>query len=254
MTAHDWIGRPVADLSGRRYARLDDLFVGRNSGAPEFGIVSLDAEGTERVAVPLREARPDEGAIVLPYDLDRVVAAPRVQGPVDEIPAESGRRVLEFFGVAADPSAAPTVPLPAAPDPPAHEDETEVIVSEERLEVDTRARPAERVRVRKAVVTEDVTVTVAVRREELIIEREPLADADAAAVDGVELGVALSPGGDLEIVLHAEEPVVTKRVVPVERIRLQRNTVVEQERITDTVRKERVEIDEQPVPEQEQTR
>ncbi|HEX8103968.1 MAG TPA: PRC-barrel domain-containing protein, partial [Solirubrobacteraceae bacterium] len=76
MTAHDWLGRPVADLSGRRYARLDDLFVGRTSGDPEFGIVSLDAEGTERVAVPLREARPDAGAIVLPYDIDRVVAAP----------------------------------------------------------------------------------------------------------------------------------------------------------------------------------
>ena len=60
-----------------------------------------------------------------------------------------------------------------------------------------------------------------------------------------------TPGGELEILLHAEEPVVSKRVVPVERIRLHRNTIVEQEQITDTVRKERVEIDETPITEQE---
>lgn len=248
MTVQDWVGLPVAEPSGRRYARLDELFVGRQSGAPEFGIVSLDAEGTERVAVPLHEAEHIGDALLLPYDVDRVVAAPRVQGPVEEIPADAGRRVLEFFG--AGPSdAAPTAPLPAAE--PAGEEETEVIVSEEQLQVDTRVRATERVRVRKAVVTEEVTVTVTVRREELIIDREPVGE--AAAAEGFDFAAPLAPGGELEILLHAEEPVVSKRVVPVERIRLHRNTIVEQERITDTVRKERVEIDETPITEQEPT-
>lgn len=249
MTVQDWVGLPVAEPSGRRYARLDELFVGRQSGAPEFGIVSLDAEGTERVAVPLHEAEHIGDALMLPYAVDRVVAAPRVQGPVEEISADAGRRVLDFFGAAPRDAAptAPTAPMPAVA--AAGDEETEVIVSEEQLQVDTRVRATERVRVRKAVVTEDVTVTVTVRREELIIDREPVGE--GAAAEGFDFAAPLAPGGELEILLHAEEPVVSKRVVPVERIRLHRNTIVEQERITDTVRKERVEIDEQPIIEEE---
>lgn len=230
----DLPGSIVADPTGRRYGRLDEVFAGRTSGAPEFGIVSLDAEGTERVAVPLDGARRDEaGSLVLPLDVERVVAAPRVQGDVDEIPAEAGRLIRAHFGL----GDAPTAVMPA-------QDEVGVVVSEEQLSVETQSVPTDRVRVRKAVVTEDVTLTVTLRREELVIERDPI---DAASPLAESDRPLVTEGEEIEFILHAEEPVVSKRVVPVERVRLRRDEIVEERRITDTVRKERVEVDETPI-------
>jgi uncharacterized protein (TIGR02271 family) len=246
-------GSIVADPSGRRYARLDEVFAGRTSGRPEFGILSLDEAGTERVAVPLAGARQEGEAVVLPLDVDRVVAAPRVQGEVEEIPAEAGRLILAHFGM----DAATTSVMPAEPGPPATpprhdpgpDDEAEVVLSEEQLAVETRSVPTERVRVRKAVVTEDVSMTVTVRREELIVERAPIKGGEPPADE-----LAIGEGSDVEFVLHAEEPVVTKRVVPVERVRVRRNEIVEEQRITDTVRKERVEVDQNPTTPEDTTR
>ncbi len=43
--------------------------------------------------------------------------------------------------------------------------------------------------------------------------------------------------------LHAERPVVTKEAVPVERVRLDTETVTEQQTVTEAVRKEQIELD-----------
>ena len=45
------------------------------------------------------------------------------------------------------------------------------------------------------------------------------------------------------MVLHEERPVVEKEAVAVERVRLDTETVTEQETVSDEVRKERVEVD-----------
>ena len=243
----DWLGLPVADPAGRRFGRLDELFVGRTSGRPEFGNVVLGDEtdgGRERIAVPLQGATRRADTLELPLEADRVHSAPRVQAEVDEIPAEAGRLILEHFGMDPDPAEATTSAMAPVEGAGAAPGDTEVVRSEEQLSVETRMRPAERVRVRKAVTTEDVTITVALRREELIIEREPLAEG-APGLPGTE--TAFTGEEPVDFVLHAEEPVVTKRVVPVERVRLRRNTIVEEERITDTVRKEHVEVDQAPM-------
>jgi uncharacterized protein (TIGR02271 family) len=101
---------------------------------------------------------------------------------------------------------------------------------------------AKRVRVVKYVVTEEVTVTVPVRREEIRIEEVPLdADASTAAAGAVD---TLAPTGLPEvIVLHAERPVVSTEVVPVELVRLSTELVTEHVQVRDTVRRERVDVD-----------
>ena len=43
--------------------------------------------------------------------------------------------------------------------------------------------------------------------------------------------------------LHAEEPVVEKRVVPKERVRLDKDVETEERTVTDDVRKEQIEVD-----------
>jgi hypothetical protein len=46
-----------------------------------------------------------------------------------------------------------------------------------------------------------------------------------------------------EVTLRAERPVVEKEAVPVERIRLDKETVTDQERVSADVRKEEIEVD-----------
>jgi stress response protein YsnF len=44
-----------------------------------------------------------------------------------------------------------------------------------------------------------------------------------------------------EVVLHEEQPVVEKRAVPKERVRLSKDTVTEEAQVSEEVRKERIE-------------
>ena len=112
-------------------------------------------------------------------------------------------------------------------------------VSEEQLRVGTERREAGRARLRKYVVTENVTQTVPVQREEVRIEREPISDADVADATS---GPSISEE-EHEVVLHEERPVVETETVPVERIRLGTETTTDQETVSEEVRKERVEVD-----------
>jgi stress response protein YsnF len=46
-----------------------------------------------------------------------------------------------------------------------------------------------------------------------------------------------------EVVLHEEEPVVEKRVVPKERVRMEKEQVTDEAQISETVRKEQIEAE-----------
>ena len=214
-------------LTKRRSSTSQLARIRSATGEPEFGIVN--ARG-RRVAVPLHIASERDDAIVLPFPPSQVMSAPEIQGTVDSIPPESGARVRAFFGVGEHQATEPMPPItPAA----------EMVLSEEELDVTTETRAAERVRLRKQVVTEEVTVTVQVRREELVIVREPI-DRDAVGAPAAD---AFEDTAETVIVLHAEEPVVGRRVVPVERVKLRRDMVVENVDIREPVRKERADVE-----------
>jgi uncharacterized protein (TIGR02271 family) len=111
--------------------------------------------------------------------------------------------------------------------------------SEERLNVGTRSEEAGRARLRKYVVTEQQTQTVPVSREEVRLEREPITDANAGqALDGPAISEE-----EHEVTLHAERPVVEKEAVPVERVRLGKETVTDQEQVSEDVRREEIEME-----------
>ncbi|MEH3078481.1 MAG: DUF2382 domain-containing protein [Quadrisphaera sp.] len=107
---------------------------------------------------------------------------------------------------------------PGAPGHPrgGHDAAADVVLSAERVDVGVRRVPRERVRVRREVVTEEVTLVVAVRREVLRVEREPLEARDGAQDGALDSGAALP----LEVVLSEERPVVHLEVVPYERVRV----------------------------------
>jgi uncharacterized protein (TIGR02271 family) len=112
-------------------------------------------------------------------------------------------------------------------------------LSEERLNVGTQRRESGRARLRKYVVTENVTQTVPVSHEEVRLEREPITDANIGAANS---GPAISEE-EHEVVLHEERPVVEKEAVPVERVRLDTETVTDQATVNEEVRKEEVDTD-----------
>jgi uncharacterized protein (TIGR02271 family) len=111
--------------------------------------------------------------------------------------------------------------------------------SEERLNVGTRAEDVGRARLRKYVVTENVTENVPVSREEVRVEREPITDAN---IGDAMSGPAISEE-EHEVTLRAERPVVEKEAVPVERVRLDKDTVTDQEAVSADVRKEEIEVE-----------
>ena len=94
-------------------------------------------------------------------------------------------------------------------------------------------------RLEKFVVTETQTITVEVSHEEFRLVHEP--------VDG-RAGVRRPPDplGHKNtarwLQAHREEIVISKRLVPIERARLEVYPVTEQQQITDQVRKERFDL------------
>ena len=76
-------------------------------------------------------------------------------------------------------------------------------------------------------------------REEVRIEREPITDANVEqATSGPEISEE-----EHEVTLHAEEPVVEKRAVPKERVRLDKDVRTDEETVSDEVRKENIEAE-----------
>ncbi|MBO1768329.1 PRC and DUF2382 domain-containing protein [Allobranchiibius sp. GilTou38] len=111
--------------------------------------------------------------------------------------------------------------------------------SEEQVHVGTETRETGRARLRKFVTTEDVTTTVPVSHEEVRVVREPITDENrGAAMSGGEFTEE-----EHEVTLHAEEPVVQKETVPVERVKLDTATVTGEQQVTEQVRKEQIETD-----------
>jgi uncharacterized protein (TIGR02271 family) len=160
---------------------------------------------------------------------------------LSQLPADSGAGGTRQDTAGIDRAAAQdaTVPVAAVPTPPSADGA--MTRSEEQLRVATERYAAKRVRVVKYVVTEEVQITVPIRREEIRIEEVPLDDGAPTTAGDLD---AVGTGGLPEtIVLHTERPVVSTEVVPVERVRLRTEWVQEQQQVRDQVRRERVDVD-----------
>lgn len=119
---------------------------------------------------------------------------------------------------------------------PRHVDEA-MTRSEEHLEVGVEEHETGRAHLHKYVVTEEQTVTVPVTREEVRVEREPIEGDEAVQLAGEPIGE-----GEVEVVLHAEQPVVSVESQPVERVRLAVDEVTSEESVTREVRTEQIDF------------
>lgn len=237
---YEWRGREVVTSDGDKIGKLEEIYLDTDSGAPEWATVTTGLFGTQQNFVPLAEAEPTRGKVVVPYSKDQVKDAPAVD-PDGELSHEEEARLYSHYGLAASGGAGSSNgergPLGSDVSGPTTDDA--MTRSEEELRVGTTRHERGRARLRKYVVTEEVQQTVPVQREEVRIEREPITEETrSAAVDGPAISEE-----EHEVTLHAEEPVVEKRAVPKERVRLDKEQVTDERAVSEEVRKEKIEAD-----------
>ncbi|MEV0370883.1 PRC and DUF2382 domain-containing protein [Streptomyces sp. NPDC050636] len=115
----------------------------------------------------------------------------------------------------------------------------EIVLYGEQMQIGTEERESGRAHLRKHVVTEDVHRTVPLSHEEVRVVRTKITDEERAT------GRTAPPLGEgvVEVVLHEEQAVISKRTVPVERVRLETERVTEEKEVTAKLRREELELD-----------
>ncbi len=246
--AYDFEGRTLIDRDGEKVGTIDELYTDLEGGQPEWALVHTGLFGMKRSFVPIKEASASGEDVRVPVLKEQVKDAPKVD-PQGVLSETEERELFEHYGIAYTTEGSTTAtrgPAAAATDAPertaaeasAGSDEA-MTRSEEELHVGTAPREQGRVRLRKYVVTEEVQKTVPVQREEVRVEREPITEANVeAATSGPDITES-----EHEVTLHEEEPVVEKRTVPKERVRLEKDTVTDEREVSEEVRKERIETE-----------
>ncbi|MGV1047544.1 MAG: DUF2382 domain-containing protein [Solirubrobacterales bacterium] len=239
-TAYDWSNREVYGSDSEKIGKVDEVYYATDDGTPEWLAVNTGLFGTKTSFVPLRGAKPDGEDIRVAYTKEEVKDAPGIK-PDEELSQAEERELWTYYGLDYDDridgdrdAAADTGHDTSGPDT----DEA-MTRSEEEVSVGTRSREGGRARLRKYVITEQVTKTVPVRKEKAVLETEPITDAN---VDAATSGKDISDE-EHEVVLSEEEVVVDKKVVPKERVRLGKETVMGEQEVTEEVRKERIETE-----------
>ena len=172
--AYEWRGREVVDSGGEKIGTLAEVYLDQQTGEPEWATVTTGFFGTKQSFVPLIEAEPARGKVVVPYSKDQVKDAPAIV-PDGELSPEEEEQLYGHYGAEYSPPAGQSDERePAGEDLSGPTTDEAMTRSEEELRVGTAQRERGRVRLRKYVVTEQVETTVPVQREEVRIEREPI--------------------------------------------------------------------------------
>jgi uncharacterized protein (TIGR02271 family) len=240
--AYDWHGRTLKDRNGDTIGTIDALYLDQQTDKPEWALVNTGLFGTKYSFVPLAGAGPHGEDVVVKVEAQQVKDAPKM-APDEELSEQQEAELFRHYGIdyTAEGSVTATDDARGAVghDTSGPTTDNAMTRSEEELRVGTAEHERGRARLRKYVVTEQVEQTVPVQREEVRIEREPITDEN---VDQAVAGPEISEE-EHEVVLHEEQPVVEKRTVPKERVRLDKETVVDEQTVSEELRKEQIEAD-----------
>jgi uncharacterized protein (TIGR02271 family) len=270
------IGATVVDSEGEKIGTVGQIYVNSETNEPLWASVRTGLFGMSESFVPLQGADADADTVRVSYQKDFVKDAPRIDADgalsedeeatlydyysIDGGTTSTGRDTSVGDDVVFDQDAVGTENYDTATteyeatteygtaagtagtvgyDTSGPTTDDAMTRSEEQLRVGTERVQTGRARLRKYVVTENETVTVPVSREEVRIEREPITDAN---VDSATSGPEISEE-EHEVILTEERPVVEKITTPVERVRLDTETVTEDAQVSEELRKERIELE-----------
>jgi uncharacterized protein (TIGR02271 family) len=243
-------GENLTDREGDKIGAIQEIYLDADSGTPEWALVNTGLFGSKSTFVPLRDASEEDGTLRVPFDKATVKDAPKMD-PDGQLSQGEETELYRYYGIEYgdggssddrrrdrmedDRDAGGTV----GRDTSGPTTDRAMTRSEEELKVGKTQRETGRARLRKYVVTDEVQQTVPVQREEIRVEREPITDANVGnATDGPEISEE-----EHEVVLHEEEVVAEKRVVPKERVRLDKDAVTEDRTVSEDVRREEIDVD-----------
>jgi uncharacterized protein (TIGR02271 family) len=228
------LGRNAYDVAGHKIGAVTSLYTSDYTGEPEWVTVNTGLFGTKESFVPLAGARLDGDGLYVAAPKDLVKDAPRIDSEGHLSEAETAELYRHYNLV--EPHASGRDQDGQFGDP--HHRSGSMVRSEERLRAGTETVETGRVKLRKHVVTEQQQMTVPVSHEEVRVVREPVSPDQAGTRDLGQIGE-----DEREVVLHEERPVVAKETVPVERVGLETERIQGEQEVSDTVRKERVEVE-----------
>ena len=245
------VGDLIVDTAGMRVRYLDVEVDRSIAQAATAAVTPGDQE--RHTLLPIGNVQIDEHAdhvLVDGYTLEQIAGLPRYGGQTISREYERSLRDRQSNRGATAPAAASATGAAAAAthhyDHPDYDEQRlyaprrdrdgaqRMTLAEEQLNVGKRQVSAGEAEIRKAVDTRHVQQQVDVVREEVTVERRPVAD-----------GAQLQPIGDDEISIPVMEErlVVEKRMVPVEQIIVRKRRVTEQQTVDADLRRERLVMD-----------
>jgi len=215
-------GAPVYDSAGEKIGKVEEIFYDVQSHVPKWIGIGTGMFGTKRVLVPVQGSQATEDGLMVGFAKDQVKDSPDIDE--EEISPQCESELMAYYGLGASEGTRR----------PERDEDQAVTRSEEEVQVGKRSVDAGQARLRKWVETEPVALDVELRREVARVSREPI-DEPVGDHDFSE--------EEVEVPLHAEQPVVQKRAVAKERVRLEKDVQTEQQTVQDEVKKERVETE-----------
>jgi uncharacterized protein (TIGR02271 family) len=235
-----FIGHTTLDSEGSKIGKISQVYLDEQSGMPMWVTVATGLFGTRQSFAPLYGAQVSGGEVTLAVTKEQIKDAPNVDddGRIDASEQDAlYRHYAGYLGEQQTGYGPSGQAVAQGRDTSGPVTDDAMTRSEEQLRVGTETVEAGRARLRKYVVTENVSTTVPVSHEEVRVEREPITDDNRdAALSGKPISEE-----EHEVTLRAERPVVAKEAVPVERVRLTTETVTEDAAVSETVRKEQIE-------------
>lgn len=251
----------VVGTDGDKIGNVGQVYLDDQSGTPTWVTVKTGLFGSSESFIPVDDATFANGELRVPYTKDVVKDAPRVDADQAISPAEEeelyryygGQQGTDYYTPAGAAGYADRDRLDVDRDRnrvDVDRDRTRtdvdakdgVTLHAEDVDVHTEKRDAGRVRLRKYTVTENVTKTVPVTREEVVVERTPATGAAGAADRAFD-----DRGGDGEVVaevdLNQEEVVVDRDVRATEQVNLGKKTHTDERQVTEQVRHEEVAVE-----------
>ncbi len=254
------VGADAYGSDGSKIGSIGQVFLDDETGEPVFATVLTGLFGMAETFVPLANASFSGGRVDVGFDRETVKSAPSVSPDDGHLNPEEEQMLYDYYGLTyapnPDDSGSP-VEDETYQDPyttsvrseiptvrqPSDRADTAMTRSEEQLNVGKERQLTGKARLRKYVVTENVTMTVPVRREKAVLESVPVGEEGTTVENEIVEGTAVISEGQPEIILHEEVPVVETVVQPVERVRLGKEAYTVEETVTEDVRREEIAVE-----------
>ena len=268
--AHDLIDYKVVDQTGSEIGTLHSLWADPQSGNLQFFGVKTGWLFGQNHVIPVERAEVDDAdrTVRVPYTADFIKGALSIDadseisdaqeqeiyryyqvGGRTSSTATTGTRTAETTttttgaaygsgaaGMAAGGAAASLAGTADTTRATASDKDTvEVPLTEEELKVGKRTVSAGQVRLRKIVRTEVVNQPVEVRREDVVVERIPASEVRGGTASDFKEET-------IDVPLSREEAVVSKEAHVTGAVRLNKTSTAETQNVSETVRKEDVEV------------